>query len=321
MRIAITGGTGFVGRHLAERLASAGHEVVLVSRGVDGREGAVAIARRPGITVRRASVADRAAPEQAFAGCAAVAHCAGINREIGAQTYQAVHVRGTANVVAAAEAAGVGHLGLLSFLRARPACGSGYHESKWEAEQIVRAAGIPWTVLKPGLTYGRGDHYLDHLSHAVATVPVYVGIGARRIRPLWVDDLVDVLSAAAVKRELDDRTVPVLGPTEVGFDDAVRQIARVLDRRVLVTRLPMAFHRLLAVASEAVMTVPLVARSQVRMLAEEIVEPVLAPDRLPDHLLPTTPFSDRTIRAGLPPPGRFGLKDLRLVNDPAIRVR
>lgn len=143
-------------------------------------------------------------------------------------------------------------------------------------EQIVRAAGIPWAVLNPGLTYGRGDHYLDHLAHAVATVPVYVGIGARRIRPLWVEDLVDVLTAAVVARALDDRTVPVLGPTDVGFDDAVRQIAGVLDRRVLVTRLPMAFHRLLAVASEAVMTVPLVARSQVRTLAEEIVEPVLA---------------------------------------------
>jgi hypothetical protein len=120
---------------------------------------------------------------------------------------------------------------------------------------------------------------------------------------------------------LDDRKVSVLGPAEVGFDDAIRQIARVLERRVLATRLPMAFHGLLAVASEAVMTVPLMARSQVRMLAEEIVEPVHAPDRLPDHLLPAPSFKDRTIRAGLPPPGRFGLKDLRLINDSRIRVR
>ena len=74
----------------------------------------------------------------AFAGCEAVVHCAGINRELGEQTYQRVHIAGTANVVAAAWRAGVRKIVLISFLRARPNCGSGYHESKWAAEEIVQ---------------------------------------------------------------------------------------------------------------------------------------------------------------------------------------
>ena len=130
-----------------------------------------------------------------------------------------------------------------------------------------------------------------------------------------------MLVASVIDGRLDRQTVPVLGPTEIGFDDAVRAIARVLNRRVFVVRLPLTFHRALAWVSEKVMTVPLVARAQVRMLEEEIVEPVLAFDDLPRDLLPGTPFDERSIRAGLPERGRFGLKDLRFVNDPTRRVR
>ena|SRR5215831_6320589 len=92
MRIAITGGTGFIGAHLAARLAAEGHEVIALSRGT----------RRPKkVTTPRIVLTDLSDPEvfrQAFAGCDAVAHCAGSNREIGAQTFQKVHVDGTGNV-------------------------------------------------------------------------------------------------------------------------------------------------------------------------------------------------------------------------------
>jgi NADH dehydrogenase len=62
-----------------------------------------------------------------------VAHCAGINREIGDQTGKRVHIEGTTNVIEAAKRAGVRKLIMLSFLRARPDCGSPYHESTWAA--------------------------------------------------------------------------------------------------------------------------------------------------------------------------------------------
>jgi len=70
MRIAITGGTGFVGRHLAALLDANGHESVIVSR-------------RTGNPIGRGGAADDAALRTAFSGCDAVVHCAGINRELG----------------------------------------------------------------------------------------------------------------------------------------------------------------------------------------------------------------------------------------------
>ena len=150
-RVAITGGTGFVGGHLAKALAEQGHEVVVLARGVDNRPWAREVLELPGVSFRRVATDDREMLKEAFRGCDAVAHCAGINREVGSQTYEKVHVEGTANVVRAVEAVGVKRLTLISFLRARPNCGSGYHESKWDAEELVRGSSCGWTVLKPGM--------------------------------------------------------------------------------------------------------------------------------------------------------------------------
>src|SRR5690348_9200389 len=108
MRVAITGATGFVGKHLALRLSSEGHEVVRLARRERANDAEL-------LTVRLEDVDQLAA---AFDGCRTVAHCAGINREIGEQTYERVHVAGTRNVVAAARRAGVEKIVLMSFLRA-----------------------------------------------------------------------------------------------------------------------------------------------------------------------------------------------------------
>ena len=311
MRIAITGGTGFVGSHLAEALVHQGHDVVVISRGTDQRAQAQRTMSLAGVEIRAADVTDERSLVGALVGCDAVAHCAGINREIGAQTYAAVHIEGTRTMVQAAEAAGVSRFLLVSFLRARPDCGSPYHESKWAAEEIVRASTLDWTIVKPGMIYGRGDHMLDHLSHALHTFPIYVGIGPRRVRPLAIDDLVRVMVAALVDGSLSRKSVPVTGPTELRFDDAVRMVAHEVGRRPLFIRLPLGFHRSLAFVSERTMTVPLVSSAQVRILREEVIEPTLAPDQLPAALAPQTPFDASSIAAGLPEPARFGRADLR----------
>lgn len=106
MRIAITGGSGFVGGHLAEALSAGGHEAIVLARGVDRRPWAQKVLGMPGVSFVQVGIGDERGLVKAFEGCDAVAHCAGINREIGSQTYEAVHIGGTLNVVRAAEEAG-----------------------------------------------------------------------------------------------------------------------------------------------------------------------------------------------------------------------
>ncbi len=313
MKIAITGGTGFIGRHLARRLAEEGHEVVLIARGVDRRD--EAIRGFPRATFLAIGTDDEGKLAAAFHGCEAVAHCAGINREIGRQTYQRIHVEGTRHVVAAAKRAGVKKILLTSFLRARPGCGSGYHESKFAAEEIVRGSGLDYTVLKCGVIYGRGDHMLDHLSHAFHTFPIFAFVGFKDslVRPLAVEDLVHVMRAAIIEARFTRDTVAITGPEEMTLAEAVRRVARLLGKSPLFFRAPLWIHYAFGWALERVMTTPLVSLAQVRILSEGVVEPLPPCGGVPDDLKPRLAFTDAQIRAGLPPPKRFGLADLRFL--------
>jgi len=311
MKIAITGGTGFVGRTLARLLVHEGHEVVLISRGVDQRD---PTARElPRASFHPIGLDDPAALAGAFAGCDAVAHCAGINREIGNQTYQRVHVEGTRHVVEAARLAGAKRITLLSFLRARPQCGSGYHESKWAAEEIVRDSGLDYTIFKAGVIYGHGDHMLDHLSHAFHTFPAFglVGFRDQLVRPTAVEDVANLLKASLVDGALTGQTVAVTGPEELTLGAAVRRVAKAVGRKPLMFPLPLWFHYALAWCVERLMVIPLVSIAQVRILSEGIVEPWLPCDRLPPDLAPKISFSVEQIRRGLPPAKAFGLENLR----------
>jgi NADH dehydrogenase len=290
MRVAITGGTGFVGRHLAERLDRA--ETVIVSR-------------RTGVPID-----DVDALTAAFTGCDVIAHCAGINREIGNQTFEHVHVDGTRAVIEAARRAGVQRIVMLSFLRARPDCGSGYHETKWAAEELVRQSGMDHTILKAGMIYGRGDHMVDHAARAVRTWPVFATVGYRErtVRPVPVEEAVNVL-LAALEGRIPDPTVALVGAEELEFGMAVRRIARVAGRRPVFVRAPVWAIRALAQLTEWIMVVPLVAKAQARMLAEGVSVPAPFASELPDGIRPALPFDDERIRAALPD-GRFDLSDL-----------
>jgi NADH dehydrogenase len=311
MKIAITGGTGFVGGNLARTLAADRHEIVLIARGMDCRDGS--IRSLPGATFAAIGTGSESQLAEAFAGCDAVAHCAGINRELGDQTYERVHVEGTRNVVKAAKRAGVRKIALLSFLRARPDCGSGYHESKSAAEEIVRHSGLDYTVLKAGVIYGKGDHMLDHLSRAFHTFPLFalVGMKDKPIRPTAVEDVVRILRAALIEDRLSRQTVAVTGPEEMTLSEAVKRVARVVGKRPWFFRMPLWFHYDLGWFMERIMTIPLVSIAQVRILSEGIVEPLPTAENLPDDLQPSTRFSEQQIRNGLPEAKAFGLADLR----------
>jgi NADH dehydrogenase len=225
-------------------------------------------------------------------------------------------------VVDSARRAGVKKIVLVSFLRARPDCGSGYHESKYAAEEIVRASGLDFTIVKPGVVYGHGDHMLDHLSHAFYTFPVFgfVGFDEKRVRPLAVADLVQVMRAALVEHRLSRQTVSVTGPEEMPLTEAVRRVARAVNRRPLMFPLPVWWHYAFAWFCERAMRVPLISIAQVRILSEGLVEPLPSCDQLPDDLKPRRAFTDAQIRAGLPDAKPFGLADCRCLNFKSRRV-
>lgn len=312
MQVGITGGTGFVGSHLARRLADADHKVRLISR-YEGPAGGQRT--QPNLAFVAASITDQAALTDAVAGCDAVAHLAGIHFERGEQTFERVHVGGTETVVAAAEDADVPRLALGSYLRARPDCGSAYLESKWAAEECVRDSALDHTVCKVGVAYGRGDHMLGHLSRWLTTVPLFasVGFGERRLRPVAIEDVVDVLEASLTEERLSRSTVPVVGPEELTLNEAIQRVGDVLGLSPLVFPLPVRLHYAIARLQGAVLKTPVTSPAQVRMLAEGATDPAPSEicDPLPDDLEPDQPFSRDRIQEAVGDPRSYGLDDLR----------
>jgi len=296
MKIAVTGATGFVGRHLAAALAVNGDVVVPISRG------------NRGPTATPVNVTDADALTAAFSGCDVVVHLAGINFER-EQSFIDAHVRGTRSVVGAAKRAGVPRVVMLSFLGARPDCGSPYHETKWEAEEIVRHSGLAYTIVKAGMIVGDGDHGLDSLARSIATIPMFATLPRTIVAPVAVDDVVRILDAAAHGR-LDSCTVAAVGPDAMSLARMAWIVAGSLDRPLVVFATPLVVHRAIARVGEHIMRVPLVSRAQLTMLRENIVEPATNVDPLPAWLLPSVRLDRNFVRSNAPR-GRFHLSDLR----------
>ena len=299
MKVAITGGTGFIGRHLARDLVSGGHEVIVIARGQYTRNmQPVAGARFVPLDINNTDKLT-----QAFEGCHAVVHCAGTSVEDGKQTFHRLHVEGTRSAVTAANRAHVKKFVLLSYLSVRPNVKSEYHTTKWQGEEIVRTSKLNFTILKAGLVYGQDDHLLNNLSNLFRKLPVFAAVGLREknVRLVAVEDLVDVIRASLDEDRFARQTVAVLGPEEFPFSQAARRIAKAMGKPTLIVLpFPVFFHRILAFFSERFMPKPLITKSQVQMLADGISTPTLESIPLPDELKPKIQFTQEQIRKGLP---------------------
>lgn len=299
MKIAITGGTGFIGRHLAQDLVSGGHDVVLIARGQYTRNAQPV----EGATFFALDANDTDNLTKAFEGCDAVVHCAGTSVEDSRQTFRRLHVEGTRSAVTAAERSGVKKFVLVSYLNVRPNVKSDYHTTKWQGEEIVRASKLNFTILKAGLVYGPGDHLLNNLSNLFRKMPIFAAVGLREktVRLVAVEDLVNVIRVSLDENRFARQTVAVLGPEEFPFSQAARRIAKAMGKPALIVLpFPVFFHRILAFFSERFMPKPLITRSQVQMLADGISQPTLESVPLPDELTPKTLFTEEQIRKGLP---------------------
>jgi uncharacterized protein YbjT (DUF2867 family)/membrane protease YdiL (CAAX protease family) len=247
--VAVVGGTGFLGRHVVATLREAGLVVHALSRrnGFDGRQ----------------------PNPELFRGIDAVVNLAGIKREEGSQTFEAVHVDLVRNLVETLKAAGIRRLIHVSVVVARPAPELPYHDTKWKGEEIVRASGLDYTILRPGVIYGEGDDMLSHLALMIRTAPVFpiVGRGTAPMRPV---DARDVAASvlAALRIPCSGKTYDIVGPDRLELRDVVRHVAKALDRPVWLLPTPAILMRVPVRIMEAVMTQPLSTRAQLAMLAE-----------------------------------------------------
>jgi uncharacterized protein YbjT (DUF2867 family) len=277
MHLLITGATGFVGRETLRQARAAGHTLRVLARR-PASMAARAIQTEFKAELRAGDVLDAASLAGAAEGCGAVIHLVGIISEIGRQTFEHVHVRATEQVLAAARSAGVRRFVQMSALGTRAGAASRYHQTKWAAEQAVRASGLDWTILRPSLIFGPEDHFVNLFARMSRWSPVLpvMGPGTAQLQPVAVEDVAACFVRAIGKPEAAGSTLEVCGPERFTLPELLQEILAALGRRRLLLHLPLPVARAQAALLETTFPwllrqAPPLNRDQLLMLQEDNV--------------------------------------------------
>lgn len=268
MKICISGASGFVGSHLCKELLARGHTLRLLTHS------------RPAAVYEHTdtvsgSVISPADCVKSAAGCDAVINLVGIIREFpdkGA-TFDALHVEATRNMVHASKQNGISRYLQMSALGSRPGAVSGYHKSKFQAEELVAASGLEFTIFRPSLIFGPNDAFVNMIAgfiRKLSIVPV-IGNGQYRLQPISADDVARCFALALEKPDTVNRIYNICGPDRLTYLQIVDEIANALNRYfVLKVKNPLTLMQLITPMLEQFPLYP-VTSDQITMLLEESI--------------------------------------------------
>lgn len=233
MRVAIVGGTGLLGRHLAANLAARGDVPVV-------------IARRAGVgpgEFRPADVEDQAALEAALSGCEAVVSCFGSTQQVGSVTYRDVHVRGLSRVIAAAKAQRIRRIVHVSALSASRTSKSAWARAKWAGEELVARCLLDVTVLRPAILFGPGDGFVVPLAALLRRLPFapLPGEGQALLQPTAAGDVAQAVTACLGRPDTVGEHLDLAGPEVLTLSDIYDRVLEAASLRRPRLRVPYAF--------------------------------------------------------------------------------
>ncbi len=267
--IFLTGATGFVGSHLARHLSEAQMPIRALVRDAQKK----ARLRLAQLETASGDVLRFESLQQLMQGCDTVVHLVGIIRET-KQSFQQAHVAATRNVLEAAKKNGVRRFIHMSALGARADSPAQYHRTKWQAEELVRASGLDWTIFEPSLIYGPRSEFMDSmlkLLRGPMTPIIAPGMNTGRLQPIHIDDLCQCIVKAAQDQSgwSFSQTYKCGGPNVVTTEDVIDMLGRITKKkpRKLFVPFPLA-RTMMGVGAKAGVAVPATGE-QLLMLQED----------------------------------------------------
>lgn len=234
--VAIVGGSGFIGRHLAQELLARGARLRVISRNVERGAGVKPLGNLGQVQLLRGDVRKPEALAPLLAGADAVVNLAGTF----AGDLDAVMGSGAGAVAAAARAAGAGALVHVSAIGADAGGDTAYARAKAAGEAAVLAAFPGATVLRPSVLFGPDDAFINRFAGLIASLPALpVFAPTAEMQPVYVDDV-----ALAITNALSDpaahggKTYELAGPERVTMAALNRRIARSAHRKPCFVDMP-----------------------------------------------------------------------------------
>lgn len=294
--VTIYGGSGFIGRYIARRLAKQGWRVRIAVRRPND-----AMFVRPYGAVGQVepvlcNIRDDASVRAAMAGADAVVNCVGVGNELGANGFDAVQHQGAGRIARIAAETGVARMVHLSAIGADAGSASAYARSKAAGEAAVLAMMPHAMILRPSVVFGNEDGFFNRFAAMTRLGPVLPLIGAEtRFQPVYVDDVAQA-AVLGVIGQAAPGIYELGGPDVRTFRALMQDMLAVVQRRRLVLGLPFLVGRLLAGGFDLLQGLTggllenkMVTRDQVRLLA---VDNVVAPGAktLADLAISPTPY-------------------------------
>ena len=276
--VTIYGGSGFIGRYIARRMAKEGWRVRVAVR----RPNEAIFVRPYGVVGQVepvfCNIRDDASVRAVMQGADAVVNCVGVLNEVGRNGFDAVQAEGAARVARIAAELGVDRLVQLSAIGADADAASAYARSKAAGEAAVRLAFPQAVILRPSVVFGTEDQFFNRFAAMTRLGPFLPVVGAgTRFQPVYVDDV----AQAAVKAVLGEAAPGVYelgGPDVYTFRELMQKMLQVVQRRRLIVNIPFFVARIMGGAFDLLQTLTLglftnglITRDQVRNLAQDNV--------------------------------------------------
>jgi NADH dehydrogenase len=276
--VTIYGGSGFIGRYIARRMAKEGWRVRVAVR----RPNEAIFVRPYGVVGQVepvfCNIRDDASVRAVMQGADAVVNCVGVLNEVGKNGFDAVQAEGAGRIARIAAELGIGHLVQLSAIGADSESASAYARSKAAGEAAVQKAFPAAVILRPSVVFGSEDQFFNRFAAMSRFGPILPVVGAEtKFQPVYVDDV----AQAAVKAVLGEAAPGIYelgGPDVHSFRELMQKMLQVVQRRRLIVNIPFFVARIMGGVFDLLQTVTLglftnglITRDQVRNLARDNV--------------------------------------------------
>lgn len=234
--VTIFGGSGFVGRYIARRLAQQGCRVRVAVR----RPNEAGFVRTYGVVGQVepvfCNIRDDASVASVLNGADAVVNCVGVLSEAGKNTFEAVQADGAERIARLSAAEGISNLVHISALGANADSDSEYAQTKAAGEEAVLSHIPNAVILRPSIIFGNEDEFFNRFAGMIG--PVLPVVGAKtRFQPVYVDD-VAAAAVQGVNGQVAGGIYELGGPDVRSFEELMHQMLDVIHRRKLVLNVP-----------------------------------------------------------------------------------
>ncbi|NRB01687.1 MAG: complex I NDUFA9 subunit family protein [Rhodobacteraceae bacterium] len=275
--VTIYGGSGFVGRYIARRMAQLGWRVRVAVR----RPNEAIFVKTYGVVGQvepiLCNIRDDASVAQAMAGADAVVNCVGILAQDGKNTFDAVQAQGAGRVARAAQQAGITNFVQISAIGSDASSDSDYARTKAEGEAAVLAAVPTASILRPSIIFGPEDAFFNRFAGMTRLSPAIPLVGAdTKFQPVYVEDVARA-AELVLTGQAEAGTYELGGPDVSSFRDLMAQMLQVVRRSRLILPLPFWLGAFMGWASELVQALSLglvpaqITRDQVKNLRADNV--------------------------------------------------